>query len=65
MCASADAPIHGGCGEGGTDREDPRRREREKGRTGATAQRLAARAREAEGRGVRRGKQLVPIGRPQ
>jgi hypothetical protein len=48
MCASAHTPVHGRCGEGGTDREGPRLREREKGRTGATARRLAARAREAE-----------------
>jgi hypothetical protein len=39
--------------------------EREKGAHGATAQRLAAWAREAEGRGARRGKQLAPIGQPQ
>jgi hypothetical protein len=47
MCVSAHAPVHGGCGEGGTDTEGPRRRER-KGAHGATAQCLAARAREAE-----------------
>jgi hypothetical protein len=38
-CASAHAPVHDGGGEGGTDREGPRRREREKGRT---RQRLSA-----------------------
>jgi hypothetical protein len=38
-CASAQAPVHGGCGEGRTDREGPRHRERKKGQTG---QRLSA-----------------------
>jgi hypothetical protein len=33
-CASAHAPVHGERGEGGTDREGPRRRERRKGCTG-------------------------------
>jgi hypothetical protein len=33
-CASARAPVHGEGSEGGTDREGPRRREREKGRAG-------------------------------
>jgi hypothetical protein len=50
-CASAHAPVHGGGGEGRIDREGPQRRERErerKGAHGATAQRLAAQAREAE-----------------
>jgi hypothetical protein len=50
----AHVPVHGGCGEGGTDREGPRRRER-KGAHEATAQRLAARAREAEREEGRRG----------
>jgi hypothetical protein len=45
---SAHAPVHGECGEGGTDREGPRRREREKRDARATAQRLAARAHETE-----------------
>jgi hypothetical protein len=46
-CASAHAPVHGEGGEGGTDREGPRRRER-KGGARATAQRLAAWAHETE-----------------
>jgi hypothetical protein len=29
-CASAHSPVHDGGGEGGTDREGPQRREREK-----------------------------------
>jgi hypothetical protein len=63
-CASAHAPVHDGGGEGGTDREGPRRRER-KGAHEATTQRLAERARETkreEGRA--RSKQLAPTGRP-
>jgi hypothetical protein len=32
-CASAHSPIHGGRGEGVSDREGPRRRERGKGRS--------------------------------
>jgi hypothetical protein len=58
-CASARSLVHGGRGEGGADREGPRRRERE-GARGATAWRLAEQAREAkreEGRA--RGKQLA------
>jgi hypothetical protein len=46
-CASARSLVHGGRGEGGADREGPRRRERE-GARGATALRLAERAHEAE-----------------
>jgi hypothetical protein len=54
-CVSAHALVHGGRGEGGTDREGPRRRERKGERArGTTAQRLAERAREAE-REERRG----------
>jgi hypothetical protein len=53
-CVSAHALVHGERGEGGTDMEGPRRRER-KGGTRATAQRLAARAREAERRGTHAG----------
>jgi hypothetical protein len=46
---SAHSPVLGGCGEGGSEREGPRRRERErKGVLGATAQQLANRARKAE-----------------
>jgi hypothetical protein len=33
-CASAHAPVHNGGGEGGTDREGPRRKKREKGARG-------------------------------
>jgi hypothetical protein len=33
-CASAHAPVHGGHGEGGSDREGPRRRERKGGAQG-------------------------------
>jgi hypothetical protein len=66
-CASAHAPVHDGCGEGVTDREGPRRRER-KGAHGAMTQRLANRAREAEreegcaGEGNRR-RQVGPSGK--
>jgi hypothetical protein len=60
MCASAHAPVHGGGGEGGTEREGPRRREREKrgargndsvpGRTGPRdRERRGTRAGEATG----------------
>jgi hypothetical protein len=45
-CASARSLVHGGRGEGGTDRGGPRRRERERAR-GATARHLEERAREA------------------
>jgi hypothetical protein len=65
-CASAHAPVHGEGGEGGTDREGPRRREREKRGAWATTQRLAKRAREIEREeGRLRAKQLAPTGRPQ
>jgi hypothetical protein len=47
-CASAHEPVHGERGGGRTDRVGPRRRERRKGVRGATARRLAIRAREAE-----------------
>jgi hypothetical protein len=48
-CASAHAPVHGERGEDITDKAGPRRRERErKGALGATARRLAIRARETE-----------------
>jgi hypothetical protein len=47
-CASAHAPVHGERGGGGTDRAGQRRRERRKGVRGATARRLAIRARETE-----------------
>jgi hypothetical protein len=47
MCASVHALVNCERGEGGTDREGPRRRER-RGTRGATAQRLANRAREIE-----------------
>jgi hypothetical protein len=47
-CASARSLVHGGCEEGGADWEGPRRRERERRGAGATAQRLAERARETE-----------------
>jgi hypothetical protein len=47
--------VNGGRGEGGADREGPRRRERE-GVRGATTQRLAERAREAQREEGRRGK---------
>jgi hypothetical protein len=64
-CASAHTLVHDERGEGVTDREGPRRRER-RGTRGAIAQRLANRAREAEREeGRARAKQLVPIGRPQ
>jgi hypothetical protein len=64
-CASAHVSVHGLGREGGTDREGPRRRER-KGGAQATAQRLAARARETEREeGRARAKQLAPTGRPQ
>jgi hypothetical protein len=56
MCASAHAPVHGGRGEGGTDKVGPRRRER-KGdargqrlndwRTGPTRQRESERVKES------------------
>jgi hypothetical protein len=63
--ASAHALVHGERGEGGTDREGPRHTER-KGGARATAQHLAAQAREAEREeGRARAKQLAPIGRPQ
>jgi hypothetical protein len=45
-CASARSLVHGGHGEGGADREGPRRRDRRGAR--ATAQRLAEQARETE-----------------
>jgi hypothetical protein len=47
-CASARALVHGGRGDGGADSVGPRHRERENGRTGVMAQRLAGQAREAE-----------------
>jgi hypothetical protein len=53
-CASAHALVYGERGEGKTDREGPRRRERREGER-ATAQRLAAQARERERRGTRVG----------
>jgi hypothetical protein len=63
-CESAHALVHGERGEGGTDREGPRRRER-KGGGWATAQRLAAQARETEREeGHTRTRQLAPTGRP-
>jgi hypothetical protein len=67
MCARAHALVNGEPGEGKTDREGPWRRERERrGTRGATAQRLANRAREAEREeGRARAKQLAPTGRPQ
>jgi hypothetical protein len=34
MCASVHALVHGERGEGGTDREGPRRREKKEGRAG-------------------------------
>jgi hypothetical protein len=46
-CASARSLVHGGQGEGRTDCEGPRRRERE-GARGGTARRLAERARKIE-----------------
>jgi hypothetical protein len=64
-CASAHAPVHGGRGEGGSDKAAPRCRERRKGRTG---QRLdgwrsrPAKQREREGANGRR--KLVSIGWP-
>jgi hypothetical protein len=64
MCVSAHLPVHGGRGEGGFDREGPRRRERErerererKGALGATAQRLANRAHEADREKKRAGEE--------
>jgi hypothetical protein len=64
MCASAHVPVHGEGGEGGTDREGPRRREREKERTG---QRLGAwqtgPARQRGKRGAR-AKKPTPIAWP-
>jgi hypothetical protein len=47
-CASAHASVHDERGGGRTDRAGPRRRERRKGVCGATARRLAIRARETE-----------------
>ena len=62
---SAHAPVHGEGGEGGTDREGPRRREKS-GTRGATAQRLANWARGTEREEGRAwAKQLAPTGRPQ
>jgi hypothetical protein len=63
-CASARSLVHRRRGEGGTDREGPRRRERE-GAHGSTARRLAERAREAEREeGRAGGKQLAPTSWP-
>jgi hypothetical protein len=63
-CTSAHALVHGERGEGGTDREGPRRRER-RGTHRATAQRLENRAHEAEREEGRAwAKQLTPIGWP-
>ena len=56
-CASAHAPVHGERGGGGTDRAGPRRRERRKGVRGATARRLAIRARETERERERAGEE--------
>jgi hypothetical protein len=64
-CASAHAPVHNEGGEGRTDREGPRCRER-KGGMWAMAQRVAARAHETEREeGRARAKQLAPTGRLQ
>jgi hypothetical protein len=64
-CTSVHALVHGERGEGETDREGPQQRER-KGGARATAQRLAARARETEREeGRARERQLAPTGRPQ
>jgi hypothetical protein len=66
MCASAHALVHGERGEGRTDREGPRCRERQEGARGAMARRLANQARETEREeGRTRAKQLAPTGRPQ
>jgi hypothetical protein len=67
MCASTHALVHGECGEGGTDMDGPPRRERERrGTCGATTQRLANWAHEAErGGGRARTGQPAPTGRPQ
>jgi hypothetical protein len=64
---SAHSLVHGGRGEGRSDREGPRCRER-KGALGATAQQLANRAREGEREEKRAGEETgadrsAPVGR--
>jgi hypothetical protein len=68
-CASASSLVHGGRGEGGPDKGGPRRREREKGRTG---QRLGVWQNGPAGQRGKRGAQageatgadkLAPLGR--
>jgi hypothetical protein len=64
-CTRAHVLVHGERGEGETDREGPRRRERKED-VRAMAQRLAARACEIEREeGRARARQLAPTGRPQ
>jgi hypothetical protein len=64
-CTSAHTLVHAEHGEGRTDRDGPRRRER-RGTGGAMAQRLANWAHGTEREeGRARAKQLAPTGRPQ
>jgi hypothetical protein len=57
MCASAHALVHGERGEGRTDREGPRCREREKrGRVGNGSAPGSAGSQDRERRGTRAGK---------
>jgi hypothetical protein len=53
-CVSAHALVHDECGEGGSDREGPRRREREEGRAGQRLSDWRTRpARQREKRGAK------------
>jgi hypothetical protein len=70
MCVSARSLVHSGRGEGGADREGPRRRERERRGTrgnGSVSGRTCPRGREgrgAWGRGEATGAdKLAPLGR--
>jgi hypothetical protein len=65
-CASAHAPVHGGRGEGGTDKAGPRRRER-KGdvrNNGSTASEPGPRDRERGSARVKKtgADRLAPLG---